>query len=106
MKRKLSPARLPLPKFKSDEEAAEYFERHSVAGIWDHLSEVQPPRLKLALRKKIYERHHRAKAPISLRLEPEQIVAAKQIAASKSVGYQAQLRMWTAEGIRREARAR
>jgi hypothetical protein len=37
-------------------------------------------------------------------LGPEQIAAAKKIAAAKSVGYQTQLRMWIAEGIRREAK--
>jgi hypothetical protein len=37
-------------------------------------------------------------------LVPEQIAAAKKIAAAKSVGYQTQLRMWIAEGIRREAK--
>jgi predicted DNA binding CopG/RHH family protein len=52
----------------------------------------------------IPERHARAKSPISLRLTPEQIAAAKQIAEAKSVGYQTQLRMWIAEGIRREAK--
>jgi hypothetical protein len=37
-------------------------------------------------------------------LGAEQIAAAKKIAAAKSVGYQTQLRMWIAEGIRREAK--
>src|ERR1035438_10500480 len=37
MKRKLALAKTPLPKFASDKEAAEYFEKHSVAGIWDQL---------------------------------------------------------------------
>jgi hypothetical protein len=45
-----------------------------------------------------------AKAAISIRLAPEQIAAAKKIAAAKSVGYQTQLRMWIAEGIQREAK--
>jgi predicted DNA binding CopG/RHH family protein len=58
----------------------------------------------VALAKSIRERHARAKSPISLRLAPEQIAAAKQVAADKSVGYQTQLRMWIAEGIRREAK--
>ena len=49
-------------------------------------------------------RHAVAKAPISIRLVPEQIAAARKIAAAKSVGYQTQLRMWIAEGIRRESR--
>lgn len=56
------------------------------------------------LMKGIRDRHTRAKSPISLRLAPEQIAAAKHIAAVKSVGYQTQLRMWIAEGIRREAK--
>ncbi len=37
---------------------------------------------------------------------PEQIIAAKKIAAAKSVGYQTQLRIWIAEGIRREGKRR
>jgi hypothetical protein len=35
MKKKLAPAKMPLPKFRSDNEAAEYFETHSVANVWD-----------------------------------------------------------------------
>jgi len=106
MKKKLSPAKTPLPKFKSDTEAAEYFERHSVAGVWDRLPQARPAKASPALTRAIRERHARAKSPISLRLDPEQIAAAKHIAASKSVGYQTQLRMWIAEGIRREAARR
>ena len=104
MKKKLSPAKSPLPKFESDKEAAEYFERHSVADVWDQLPETQPGKPSPTLVKKIRDRHARAKSPISLRLAPEQIAAAKHIAAAKSVGYQTQLRMWIAEGIRREAK--
>ena len=104
MKKKLTPAKSPLPKFQSDEEAAEYFESHSVASVWDELPEAPQARPLPALARKIRDRHARAKSPISLRLAPEQIVAAKHIAAAKSVGYQTQLRMWIAEGIRREAK--
>ena len=102
MKKKLPHAKAPLPKLKSDRAAADYFERHSLAGIWNQLPEAQPVKLSAALAKKIRERHAHAKSPISLRLEPEQIAAAKHIAAAKSVAYQTQLRMWIAEGIRRE----
>jgi len=104
MKRKLSPAKSPLPKFQSDQEAAEYFESHSVASVWDQLPEAPQAKPSSALTRKISDRHARAKSPISLRLAPEQIAAAKHIAAAKSVGYQTQLRMWIAEGIRREAK--
>lgn len=104
MKKKLSPAKLPLPEFQSNRDAAEYFESHSVASVWDQLPEAPRVKLSPALARKIRDRHARAKAPISLRLAPEQIAAAKHIAAAKSVGYQTQLRMWIAEGIRREAK--
>ena len=104
MKKKLSPAKLPLPKFRSDKEAAEYFETHSMAEVWDQLPAANPAKLSAALANSIRERHAAAKSPISIRLVPEQIAAAKRIAAAKSVGYQTQLRMWIAEGIRREAK--
>ena len=106
MKKKLLSAKLPLPKFLSDEEAAEYFETHSVADVWDQLPSTGQVRLSEALEKSIRERHAAAKSPISIRLVPEQIAEAKKIAAAKSVGYQTQLRMWIAEGIQREARRR
>lgn len=103
-KKRLSPAKWPLPKFKSDHEAADYFENHSVAGVLDQLAEAPQAKLTPALARKIRDRRAQAKSPISLRLAPEQIAAAKRIAAAKSVGYQTQLRMWIAEGLRREAK--
>src|SRR5580658_8364094 len=102
-KKRLSPAKLPLPKFKSDHEAAEYFESHSVASVWEQLAETPQAKPSPALAKRIRDRRAQAKSPISLRLAPEQIAAAKRIAAAKSVGYQTQLRMWIAEGLCREA---
>jgi predicted DNA binding CopG/RHH family protein len=102
MKKKLPSAKAPLPKFKTEQAEAEYFDKHSVADLWDQLPEAKPVRLSAALAKKIRDRHARTKSPISIRLEPEQIEAAKHIAAAKSVAYQTQLRMWIAEGIRRE----
>ena len=104
MKKKLPPATRPLPKFRSDKEAAESFDAHSVAEVWDQLPAGRQAKPSAALAESIRERHARAKSPISIRLAPEQIAAAKQIAEAKSVGYQTQLRMWIAEGIRREAK--
>ena len=74
-----------------------------MADLWDKLPEAKPAKLSKALTKKIRERHTAVKSPISIRLGPDQIAAARKIAAAKSVGYQTQLRMWIAEGIRREA---
>ena len=104
MKKRLKQAKAPLPGFRSDREAARYFDEHSVAGAWAELPAERPARLSPSLAESIRERHAGAKSPISLRLAPEQITAAKRIAARKSVGYQTQLRMWIAEGIRREAK--
>ena len=103
MNKSLSHAKPPLPKFQSDQDAAEYFETHSVTGVWDQLPEAPRAKPSPALARKISDHHAHAKSPISLRLAPEQIVAAKRVAAAKSVGYQTQLRMSIAEGIRREA---
>jgi predicted DNA binding CopG/RHH family protein len=104
MKKKLLLAKSPLAEFRSDKAAAGYLETHSVAEVWDQLPEEKQSRPSAALRKMIQGRHAKAKSPISIRLVPEQIEAAKKIAARKSVGYQTQLRMWIAEGIRREAK--
>jgi hypothetical protein len=103
MTKKLHPAKAPLPKFRSDKEAAEFFETHPAADVWDQLAVEQPAKPSASLTKSSLDRH-RAKSPISLRLVPEQMAAAKKIATGKSVGYQTQLRMWIAEGIRREAK--
>ncbi len=75
-----------------------------MADAWDQLPEAKPAKVSKALEKAIRERHEAAKSPISIRLGSEQIAAAKRIAAAKSVGYQTQLRMWIAEGIKREAK--
>ena len=61
MKKKLPPAKAPLPKFRSDKEAAEYFEAHSMADVWDRLPEAQRAKPSAALAKSIRERHARAK---------------------------------------------
>ena len=104
MKRKRPQAKEPLPRFGSDESAAEYFETHAVADVWDQLPPAEPAKASKTLERSIRDRHTAAKSPISIRLGSDQIAAAKKIAAAKSVGYQTQLRMWIAEGIKREAR--
>ena len=104
MRKKLRSAKEPLPRLRTDKGAAEYFETHSVADVWDQLPAGKQVKPSAALARSILERRAGAKSPISIRLVPEQIAAAKKIAAAKSVGYQTQLRMWIAEGIRRETK--
>jgi len=93
-----------IPEFRSEKEAAGYFDSHSAEEFWESMEPAKPIQLPPEQSKAIRERHARRKAAISLRLEPEQITAAKRIAAHKSIGYQTQLRLWIAEGIRRERR--
>jgi predicted DNA binding CopG/RHH family protein len=104
MKKKLPPAKTPLPRFRSDSEAADFFQAHSVSEVWDQLSKAEPAHASKGLERSIRERHTAPKSPISIRLGSEQIAAAKKIAAAKSVGYQTQLGMWIAEGNKPEAK--
>ena len=101
MPRRLKPAD-ELPEFKGVEEFAEWVDTHDTSRVWDRLKPARrlkmPPEQVLAIK----ERHAARKAAISIRLDREQIKAARKIAAKKSIGYQTQLRMWIAEGIRRE----
>jgi len=66
MKTKLPAARAPLPKFRSDEAAAEYFQTHSVAEVWNQLLEGKPATPSKALADAIQERHTAAKSPSSI----------------------------------------
>jgi hypothetical protein len=104
--RDLPPAKLPLPKFANEEEEARYWETHSVAEIWDQLKPVRPFKLPPSQVRQIRERYLRRKLAASLLLDPAQLAAAKRIARRKSVPYENLLRLWVAEGIRRESRTR
>jgi hypothetical protein len=66
METKLRPAKTPLPKFLSENEAADYFQTHSVAVVWNQLPEAEPVKPSKALEKSIRERHTAAKFRISI----------------------------------------
>jgi hypothetical protein len=59
MRKKLKPAKMPLPRFDNSEEAAEYFESHSVADVWDKLERVPPVQLSKQLERAILSRKGR-----------------------------------------------
>jgi hypothetical protein len=82
MKKKLPPAKTPLPKFHSDEEAADYFETHSLADVWHQLAAAKP-------------------AKPSVRCQSQ---FGNAMPRQSSVGYRTQLRTCIAEEIRREAK--
>jgi len=83
-----------LPRFRSDEEAAEYFDTHDTSELAETLPEVAAP---------IIDARQPLKA-ISLRLPAEIISAAKRVAREKGIGYQTLFRLWIAERLAEEER--
>ncbi len=109
MKKQLPSAKLPLPEFRSEKAAADYFGSHSLADVWDQLPAAKSAKPAAHRHSEKSIRELACSRAKSSRLHhsdfvPDQIEAAKKIAAAKSVGYQTQLRMWIAEGIQREER--
>ncbi len=91
---------LKIPKFKDDREAAEFWATHDSTPYRPELREVAV-KVSPALRRRVAARAE-AKKPVTLRLEPRQIAAAKRVARQKSIPYQTLLRMWIAEGLAKE----
>lgn len=89
-----------FPTFKDDREAADFWATHDSTPHVGKLREVAV-KVSPALRRRVAARAA-AKKPITLRLEPRQIEAAKRVARRKSIPYQTLLRMWIAEGLTRE----
>lgn len=81
-----------LPRFRSDEEAADYFDTHDTADLAQALPEVPGPIVDARTPLK----------PISLRLPPETITEAKRVARQKGIAYQTLLRLWINERIAKE----
>ena len=89
-----------IPKFKDDREGAEFWATHDSTPYQAGLQEVTV-KVSPGLRRRIVARAE-IKKPVTLRLEPEQIAAAKRVARQKSIPYQTLLRMWIAEGLSKE----
>lgn len=89
-----------IPKFKDDREAADFWAAQDSTPYLRDLREV-PVKVSPTLRRRVAERAE-LKKPVTLRLEPRQIEAAKRVARRKSIPYQTLLRMWIAEGLTRE----
>ena len=94
------------PKFRSEAEEADWWDTHDTAEIWKNAKPVRTIRTPAGQIQSVREQASARKLAISIRLEQGQLEAAKKIAARKSIGYQAQIRQWAAEGISREQRSR
>ncbi len=90
--------RRKIPAFRSDREAADYWAKHDSASYAKDLPAVAV-KASRALRRRVAAR---AKKPITLRLEEDQIAAAKRAAERMSIPYQTLLRMWIAERLAKE----
>lgn len=82
-----------IPKFKSDKEAREFWDTHSLA---DFEKDLRPAKGVVFVKPE--------KQIVSLRLDRKIINALKSFAAKKGIGYSPLLRMWILEKFYKEVR--
>ncbi len=88
---------------KAREDLAAYYDRHRVLG------ELEERPVVFALDEELRDRietgrTRRRLKNVSTKLDPAHVIALRKIAAMKSIPYQTLIRLWLAEGIRRELR--
>ena len=86
---------------KVRENLAEYYDRQGVLG------ELEERQVEFALEEELRRQilrggRTRRLQNISIKLDPAQIQALRKIATMKSIPYQTLIRVWLAEGIRKE----
>ncbi len=83
-----------LPRFQSDEEAADWFATHDTSPYMDDLETVENVEVT---------RSRPSKKPVGLRLRPDYLEAIKLVAERKGIPYQTLIQMWLVERLRHEA---
>ena len=92
-----------IPKFKSEEEYAHFWETHSPLDYPEEFVDMEKPfEFSSALFKKAAKRKEERKRHLTLRMGQDQIDLAKVIAKYRGLGYQTLMRVWVIEGIHRE----
>jgi predicted DNA binding CopG/RHH family protein len=81
-----------IPKFKTDEEAARFWETHSFEDYYGNTKEAEIGFVK------------RPKKTIAIRLDPDDIKKVEAIAERKGLSYTALIRMWIKEHLAKESR--
>lgn len=84
-----------LPKFSTDQEAADWFATHDTSDFMGELDEVHD---KIQV-----QRTRLVKKPVGLRLNPDYLEAIKRAAERKGIPYQTLIQMWLVEKLRQEA---
>jgi predicted DNA binding CopG/RHH family protein len=81
-----------IPVFKTDKEAAEFWEKHSFE---DYYKDTKAAEIRFV---------KKPKKSITIRLDPEDIKSVIQIADQKGLSYTSLLRMWIKDHLVKEAR--
>ena len=78
-----------LPDFRSEEEAAEFFDTHDLADYWDDMIPVKDAVVEVEVEKK----------QVSLRLPLPVIEKLKTLASSEGISYQMLIQRWILEKL-------
>ncbi len=89
---------------KAREDWAAYYDRRRVLGELEERPVVFALDEELRHRIKTGQTRRRLRN-LSIKLDPAHVIALRKIAAMKSIPYQTLIRLWLAEGIRRELRS-
>lgn len=81
-----------MPKFKTDEKAARFWETHSFEHYYKDTEDAEIRFIK------------KPKKTVAIRLDPDDIKSVGVIAERKGLSYTALLRMWIKEHLSKEAR--
>lgn len=81
-----------IPKFKTDEESARFWETHSFE---DYSKDTKDAEMRFI---------KRPKKTVALRLDPDDIKSVEKIAERKGLSYTSLLRMWIKENLTKEIR--
>jgi len=84
-----------LPRFKTEQEAAEWFSTHDTAPYMDELEEVKE--------KIEFDQPRPKRKPVGLRLPVTVLEAIKRTAQKKGIPYQTLIQMWLVEKLRQES---
>ena len=82
-----------IPKFKTDKEAAEFWETHSFEDYYKDTKEAEIRFIK------------KPKRTIAIRLDPNDIKSVEKIAELKGLSYTSLLRMWIKEHLSKEIKS-
>ncbi|MEQ8190770.1 MAG: CopG family antitoxin [Candidatus Eremiobacterota bacterium] len=82
-----------IPKFKTDKEAADFWDNHSFEDYFEDTKEAE------------IEFVRNPKKTLTVRLDPDDVEMVQKLAHYKGLSYTALIRMWIKENLRKETRS-